>query len=116
RRYLYGRKPALVMRTSDCNSELTPLRCPTAGMMTAYCEVAPFDDTGVTGVTRLTEIGMIAVVPFVRTAADTPSMLTMIVAMNVPFGSSEGSMTTSSVTPLGGSTPLGGVTNSHGRS
>ncbi len=75
--------------------------------------------TGMTGVTRFIDTGMLTVV--VACVCGEPSdggvvMLTTTVPVTVPLGRSFGSASSSTVTPSGGSTPADGRTFSHGLS
>src|SRR4029078_2190487 len=106
------------MRMSDRHCELRPARCPTAGMINESA-VGPVGLFGTTGVTRLIDIG--TDFPLALTASrELPpgdDVVTMIVAVNVPFGSCDGSIVTLSAMPAVGSTPLdGSIFTTQGRS
>src|SRR5688500_790487 len=87
-------------------------------MISEYCAAAGLDATGVTGVTRLIENGVVNThVPSVPIPPVPLSvMVTMMLAVNVPVGSVLGSARTSRVIPSGGSAHISGRTLSQGRS
>src|SRR5450755_1220527 len=94
---------------SERHCELMPMRWPTAGMMSEF-EVGAVGSSGTTGVTRLIDTGTdlpLDVVTFLLFVSGENT--TMIVAVNVPFGSDAGSIAMSSVIPSAGMTPLDGV-------
>ena len=103
-------------RTSDCQCELIPSRCPTEPMISAFCGGVP-PAFGVTGVTRLIETGAPTVVTPWLLMVPLPGVVTSknTVPVNVPLGRPVGSAKTIRSTPSGGSTPMVGCTRtSHG--
>src|SRR5438876_2932576 len=103
---------------SDCHFESAPKRCPTDGMISALDGGGVFP-VGMTGVTRLIEIGVLTiVVAFVCAFEEPPTddSVRMIVAVNVPLGRLLGSVEICRVMPAGVRTPVEGETVSHGSS
>src|SRR5438132_1996388 len=101
-------------RRSDCHLELKPSTFPTVGIMSVLDNGVCLA-TGVTGVTRLIETGMLTGVTPVTPTFGEPTE-TRTVPEIVPFGRFVGSAVTFRATPSGGYVPDEGATDSHGLS